>query len=433
MHPFARDRRFWTLIGYAVPIGLFSGAAGLAFVTAVRLGTDLLWPQDLRLGLLEGEPRWILTTTVAGLLVGTLRRWLRVTQDPTGALAAIQTARVDHRTAVQTVVVSAVSLIGGASLGPFDAGTRAGGALGEWVSARRRLPEDMRDVNALSGISGGIGGLLTAPFLATLLVLEIARPDPRRLYSFLVPNLVAALFGFLVFFTTVGVGFLRLFEVPGFVPEPWHLLAAVGLGAVAAFIALTLGTAIRIARHLAGSLPLHPVALAGLGGAVLGVIGVAFPLTLASGKEQLTATIQDAQALGAALLIGVTLAKIVAMAVSLSTGFIGGPVMPTLFIGGTSGLAIHLLFPQLPVALAFSSLLVAVAGATLKAPFSMVLLVAFTVGIGPIETVPAGIAVVTSYLLTSGLGLFGTPQAVPAPVDARAAERYADGTRAPGQ
>ena len=63
---------------------------------------------------------------------------------------------------------------------------------------------------------------------------------------------------------------------------------------------------------------------------------------------------------------------------------------------------------------------VAVAGATLKAPFSLVLLVVFTVGLGPIEAAPAGVAVVTAYLLTSGLGLLGTPSPEPVTVDDRA-------------
>ncbi len=48
----------------------------------------------------------------------------------------------------------------------------------------------------------------------------------------------------------------------------------------------------------------------------------------------------------------------------------------------------------------------AVPGASIKAPFSMALLAALTVGVGPISVAPAGVAVVTAYLLTTGLGLF---------------------------
>jgi hypothetical protein len=37
----------------------------------------------------------------------------------------------------------------------------------------------------------------------------------------------------------------------------------------------------------------------------------------------------------------------------------------------------------------------------------MILLAASTVGIGAVSTAPAGVAVLTSYLPTVGLGLFG--------------------------
>lgn len=419
MKPFARDPEFWRLLAYAVPIGLFAGLAALVFLTVVKLGTDLIWPKDLALGFFEGEWWWIALTAGAGLLVGLLRKWLGVPQDPSGALASIQEARVDYRTAPQTVLVSAVSLIGGASLGPFDAGTRSGGAFGAWISDRRELPEPMRQVNTLSGINGGVGGMLTSPFISTLLISEIARPRSDRYYKILIPNLVAAFAGFFIFFGTVGPGFLRLFEVPGYDVEEWHFLMAIALGGLAAALSVLLGTSLVAVRRLAQPWAERGVLLTTLGGIALGVIGVAFPLTLASGKEQLTGAIESADSLGAALLVGIVLAKIAAMAISLGTGFIGGPVMPSLFIGGSAGLAVHQMFNDLPLGLTFSCLLVAVAGATLKAPFSLVLLVVFTVGLGPIEAAPAGVAVLTAYLLTSGLGLLGTPSPEPASPDDR--------------
>jgi len=39
----------------------------------------------------------------------------------------------------------------------------------------------------------------------------------------------------------------------------------------------------------------------------------------------------------------------------------------------------------------------------------MMLLAVLTVGIGAVETVPAGIAVLTAYTLTAGLAWFGLP------------------------
>jgi hypothetical protein len=78
--------------------------------------------------------------------------------------------------------------------------------------------------------------------------------------------------------------------------------------------------------------------------------------------------------------------------------------MPALFVGGTAGIAIHILFPGLPLALTFSAML-AVPGTTIKAPFTMVLLAALTAGVGPADGAPAAVAVVVAYLMTSGLGV----------------------------
>jgi H+/Cl- antiporter ClcA len=409
VQPFARNKNFWRLVLDAMLIGLVAGFGALAFVTVVRWGTDLIWPDEIDYQLLGGEWWWIGIVAVAGLIVALLRMWLGVPKEPTGSFPHIQQAKVDYRTALQTILVSAVSLIGGASLGPFDAGTRAGGAFGNWYSDRRELPDEMRRVNTLSGISGGVGALLTAPFIATLFVTEIDRPVPGRYYFTLIPNLIAAAFGFFVFFAIMGVSFLDIFAMPPYDVEIWHFGVAILLGAVAAALSGLLGLMVHWVKRLVVPFAEHSVVVAVVGGAVVGGIAFVFPLTVASGKAQLSVAADEIVSFSAAFLIAVVLAKILAMAVSLGTGFIGGPVMPTLFIGGTAGLATWLLFPDLPIALVFSCLLVAVPGATVKAPFSMILLALFMVGVGPVESAPAGVAVLTAYLLTSGLGLFGTP------------------------
>jgi H+/Cl- antiporter ClcA len=193
--------------------------------------------------------------------------------------------------------------------------------------------------------------------------------------------------------------------VPPYEVEIWHFAVAVGLGVVAAFLSRLLGATVFLIRGWASRIR-NTVVRATLGGLGIGVVAVCFPLTLGAGKAQLPEMIDQAETLGGWLLIGVVLAKILAMAVSLATGFIGGPVMPTLFIGGAAGVATHALIPELPLALTLSCLLVAVPGASIKAPFSMALLAGLTVGLGAISVAPAGVAVVTAYLLTTGLGVF---------------------------
>ena len=403
---FARDRRFWLPVAYAVPIGLMAGGAGLSFTYAVGRATKWLWPDEVDNSFLGGELWWIALTVAAGVLVGLLRRWLRVPAEPKGALESIATAHVDQRSAVPMIVVSFVSIVGGASMGPFDAGIRSGGGIGEWFSDRVGADDEIRQVNTLVGINGGLGGLLTSPFLATLLVTELNPPQGGdRYHRVVAPSLVGSVFGFFVVWSFVGATFVEVFKVPSYDVEIWHFGVAVVLGVVGAFLSRLLGATVYVIRGWVTRIP-NTVVRAGLCGLALGLIAVCFPLTLGSGKAQLPEIIAEADVLGTWLLVGVVLAKIVAMATSLATGFIGGPVMPTLFIGGAAGVATHTIFPELPIALTLSCLLVAVPGASIKAPFSMALLAALTVGVGPISVAPAGVAVVTAYLLTTGLGLF---------------------------
>jgi H+/Cl- antiporter ClcA len=405
---FAKDSGFWLRMGNAIIIGALAGLAALTFTQIVRFGTSLIWPDEIDYGWLGGEWWWVALLGLTGLIVGVMRLFLPL-DDLNGSLTIIQNSSVDRSTALPAIAVSLVSMIGGASLGPFDGGVRAGATIGDWYSSILGLSERETEVNTASGINGSLGGLLTAPVLATLLATEMRWPVKRNLYRVLLPGLTGSIFGFAVSFAIIGDTFLGVFELPGFDVEFWHLGLAVILGFIAASLSWLLGMTVYTIRRWVLPTLTNQVVRATLGGLTLGLIAVVFPLTLASGKAQLGVAIEDVGMLGAGLLIGVVIAKIVAVAISLTTGFIGGPVMPALFIGGTAGLAVHALFPEIPIALAFSAMLVAVPGISTGAPFSMILLAALTVGIGAVETVPAAIAVLTAYTLTAGMGWFGLP------------------------
>ena len=406
---FAKDRTFWDRMGRAVIIGSLAGVAAVAFTQLVRFGTDLIWPEDINYDWLGGEWWWVVVLGVTGLIVGLMRVGLRLPEDLSGSLTILQESAVDRSSALQAIAVSVVSLVGGSSLGPFDGGIRSGALVGDWYATVRRLPEREKEVATLSGINGSLAGLLTAPVLATLLATELRWPERRDYYRVLLPSLAAALFGFALNFAIVGDTFLGVFAMPDYEIRVWHFAAALVLGVVAAAVSWVMGITVFLLRRWLVPLLSHTVLRSTVGGLVLGLIAIAVPLTLASGKGQLSAAIANFEVLGATLLIVVVFAKILAVATALATGFIGGPVMPSLFVGGTAGLAIHLLVPELPIGLAFSSMLVAVPGVSVGAPFSMVLLAALTVGTGAVNTSVAGVAVLTAYTVTAGAGWFGLP------------------------
>jgi H+/Cl- antiporter ClcA len=117
-----------------------------------------------------------------------------------------------------------------------------------------------------------------------------------------------------------------------------------------------------------------------------------------SGSDQLTTVLDDPGTLGVGLLVAILVGKMVTFAVSQGSGFVGGPIFPSLFIGGTAGVIVHQVIPSVPLGLAFTCLLAAVPGALMPAPFSMVLMAAFLTQVGALQTAPILIAVVTSFL-----------------------------------
>jgi H+/Cl- antiporter ClcA len=118
-----------------------------------------------------------------------------------------------------------------------------------------------------------------------------------------------------------------------------------------------------------------------------------------TGSDQLKTVLHDqGTTLGLGILVTLVIAKMLTFLVSLESGFVGGPIFPSLFIGGTAGVALHVAIPAVPLGLAFTCMLAAVPGALVSAPFAMVLLAAFVTQVGALQSAPILIAVITAYL-----------------------------------
>jgi H+/Cl- antiporter ClcA len=389
------------LLGYALALGVFGAFAGLGFLEAIRFGAR--WGSNSRPGWFGGDWWWVAVTASAGVLVGLLRRLTRLPDETPGLFEDLQSQRLDLGPVPGTIAVSALSLIGGASVGPEKALASIGGGLGSWLGQRRRLGHEDCQVNTLAGIAGIFGGLFSSPVIAVMLILEIARPGGRQLSKSLVTEIAAASVSFGIYFAIAGAVFLGAYRVPSYTFQDWHLLAAIPLGLFGALVTTLAGGLIRLASRSFGRLRVPAVAKSTLGGIVFGVVGVALPLTMFTGGGQLATVLKDGRTLGLGLAIAILLAKMFTCAVSQGSGFVGGPIFPSLFLGGTAGVIVHLAIPSVPLGLAFSCLLPAVLGTLAAAPFAMVLMAVFLTRVGAVQTSPILIAVVTAYLTVEGV------------------------------
>ena len=317
-------------MGYAAALGVFGGFAGLVFLGVVGDGEK--WNVDSNPHWLGGHWWWVAVTAAAGLIVGLLHRLLRVPEQTPGIIAEIKTGQVDARLVPATVLISAVSLVGGASLGPEKALGSMGGGAATWIARRRALGSEDSQVNVLSGMAGAYGGMLSSPVIVVMLLLEVARPGGNRFTKTLLGTIIASSVGFGIYFAIAGSVFLGIYKMPQYRFEDWQLLAGVLLGWFSAVIVTVLALSMALAARLFSRIP--DIARSTLGGVLFGVVGVALPLTLFTGSAQLKTVLHDASTLGAGLPAALVIAKIFTFAVSQGSGFIGGPIFPSLFIGG---------------------------------------------------------------------------------------------------
>jgi H+/Cl- antiporter ClcA len=399
--PVTQKREFWVLMGYAVALGVFGALVGLVFIGVIDFGGK--WYSDSQHGWFDGKWWWVAITAAAGAVVGLLRRLTRLPQDIPGLFADLQTGEVDTRLVPAIAAVSTASLIGGASLGPEKALGAMGGGAGSWLARRRALSKEDSQVNTLTGFAGAYGGLFSSTVIVVLLILEVARPGGQRFLKALAAQIVASSVSFGIYFAIAGAVFVDHYQVPAYKYEDWQLLAGLALGLFAAVVVALLAAFMMAAARLFNGLKAPAIAKSTLGGVVFGIVGVALPLTMFSGSDQLTTVLTDAGTLGVGLLVAIAIAKMFTFAVSQGSGFVGGPIFPSLFIGGTAGVLVHEVIPGVPLGLAFTCLLAAVPGALAPAPFSMVLLAAFLTQVGALQTAPILIAVVTAYLSTEAV------------------------------
>jgi H+/Cl- antiporter ClcA len=198
---------------------------------------------------------------------------------------------------------------------------------------------------------------------------------------------------------------LDAFDIPGYQYETVHLLYGLLLGVLAVLTLLVQSLIGNAVRRLAALME-NPYARAAAGGALVGLIAFALPLAATGGTTQLAYATQNTASLGIGLLLAVLIAKMIAITLSQEAGFLGGTVFPILFIGGTAGIVVNGLLPDIPIALAVGAMIAAVPGAIIGAPVSFILIAVGGVGLGVAAVGPIGIAVITAHLTVSSIKVF---------------------------
>ena len=141
-----------------------------------------------------------------------------------------------------------------------------------------------------------------------------------------------------------------------------------------------------------------PIAKAMLGGLGIGLVAlVAGQETLFSGEAELEQLLGSPGSKTVGALVLILAGKIVALSLSLATGFRGGRIFPVVFIGGTLGLTINQIYGGVPLAVAAAAGMAGATVAILRLPIFAILFISFFGG--PLLVPLVVLAVVVAYVL----------------------------------
>jgi len=422
-----RSRSYLALVVLGAAIGVpvsFVAYFFLKFVAEAQSWVFSTLPSDLGL---HPVPAWwpLAPLFVSGLLVGLTIEHLHGTAGHRPAEGFKAAGAVNPLDLPGIVLASLATLCLGAVLGPEAPLIAIGSGLG--VLAVHLVKKDAPPMAALvigaAGSFAAIATLLGSPIVGAFLLMEAAGLGGPMLGVVLVPGLVAAGIGSLIFlgldkWTGYGTLSLTIGPIPAFgTPTGAEFAWAIVIGIAAAL----LGSLIRRGALLAQPVverrkvvltPLVGLLVAGLAILFNEVSGHASSYVLFSGQTQLPALVQHAAAWSVGTVLLLIVCKGLAYSASLSA-FRGGPIFPGMFIGAALGIAFSHL-PGLPliagVGIGIGAMTVSMLGLPLVAVLLPTLLLSAD-GIAMMPLVIIGVAV--AYIATAHLAPPPTAAEVP--------------------
>ncbi len=314
----------------------------------------------------------------------------------------------------------------GVVIGPEAPLIALGGGLGVCAVrlAARDSPPQTATVIAAAGSFSAISTLLGSPLLGAFLLMEASGLAGPTMALVLVPGLVAAGVGSLIFlgldsWTGLGTFSLVIPDLPtAGTPTVAEFAWAIGMGVAAAFLATGIR---RLALFVRPHVEPRTLLLTPVVGLVIAGLAIAFAeatdksssLVLFSGQSALGPVLEQATDYSVGALVLLVLCKGLAYSLALSA-FRGGPIFPAMFIGAVGGVALSHL-PGLDMITGAAVGIGAMTVAMLRLPMTAVLLATLLLLSSGLEAMPVVIiAVAVAYVAAERL----MPSSSPAPAAA---------------
>ena len=349
----------------------------------------------------------IIVMAVCGLLAGLIIHFIG---DP-GEIHLIvnnirfNKGRLDPKNNPSMILSSLLCVASGGSLGPEAPLVQVTGSTGTWLGKVFRLKgEELRSLS-IAGMASGFTALFGAPLGGSLFSLEILHHKHAvEYYRAIIPALVASCFSYIVFALIIHLGLgavwdLSAYEYSGLFDFGYAIVFGI-LGTIIAWIFIYCTKSFKkIFDHR--PLPIYIKTL--IGGVLLGVIAYYFPLTRYFGHHEINVLLD--QRLSITVLFGILVFKIIAIAITVTSGWRGGFIIPLFFVGATLGLIIHYFFPSTNLTLAIISCMAAINSCATRTPMSTTILLATLTGFSYL--IPILFASLTGYFLAPRIPFIG--------------------------
>jgi H+/Cl- antiporter ClcA len=413
-----RSRSYIVLLVIAVIIGAPVSTAAYFFLALVSKLQGWIFT-DLPKGLgFHAEPLWwpILPLLVAGVLVALTIKYLPGTGGHSPADGFKAGAGAPSPRDLPGIVLAAFATLSlGVVLGPEAPLIALGGGLGVLAVklVKRDAPARTQAVVAAAGSFAAISTLLGSPLTGAFLLMEASGLGGEMLQVVLVPGLLAAGVGSLVFVgldAWTGLGTFSL-AIPGLphvgAPTIGEFLWALGIGVLAVPFGMGirwLGLFLRpyVERRMVLLTPVVGLAVAGLAIAFAAGTGKGSSEVLFSGQSALGPFVDHAASYSIGAVVLLLVCKGIAYGISLSS-FRGGPTFPALFLGAAGGVALSHL-PGLPLVDGVAMGIAAMSVVMLRLPLTSVLLASLLLASDGLAVMPLVIvSVAVAYVLSARL------------------------------
>ncbi|WP_293084041.1 chloride channel protein [Okeania sp. SIO3B5] len=403
---------------YTSAVGIMGGLVATAYYFVLEHFLEFVWETGKHYftGIFpDWFPAWNYTwivSTIGGLGVGLCLYFFGQPGEMAKVIEKIHDpGRLEPSQTPGMIATSLVSITAGGSLGPEAPLVQINGSLGSWIADKLNLSLKETRVLTFCGMGAALAAFFGDPVGGPLFALEIPHRRGIQYYEAIIPAVVAGIFSFGVFRFGTGleIGGIYHFDYFDSIPAlSWlNLLEAGILGIVGGLAGILFIGIFRLTELAIQPIENRHIWRAILGGLGIGWLAVLYPQTLFFSEQQIeTQLIEPATTLTVVTLLGICLAKMMAISFTIHGGFRGGFIFPLFFTGASLGLAISFLIPEVHPTISMLCCMAAINVSITKTPIStsIILSVLSDTSIIPI----IAIASFTSFILTSNIGLLRT-------------------------